>query len=130
MKPTWYPDITFDTLPDDFQVSALEMEECIKPLLTPTQQLNGLARKLAVEAVKADMVINEGRTNRYYPSFEGDKFCYLRHDAIRTDYWKQIENETYELRRFLDKWGITERTLRTIKNSGKDPRQMEAFPEE
>ena len=134
MKPRWFENITFDDLPDDFKVSALEMEEAVLPLLPVPE--NGqkkaareLARKIALECVKADMVVNEGRNNRYYPWFEGDKFTPKRHEAIRSDYWAKKANGTFELRAFLDKWDITERTLSTIRTTGKDPRQTEAFPD-
>ena len=119
MKPHWIDRIGLADLPEDFQDSALAMAESILPLLGGDREL---AERVAVECVKSDLAEFEG-TDRYYPKFAGDKFCPARHEAIREDYWRQLNSGEFELHNFISKWNITERTLRSVKSSGPDPRQ-------
>jgi len=130
MKPSWYCNITFESLPPDFQASVEAMAESIRPLLSgPEKDRSALAARIALEGVKSDMALNEGRNNRYYPWFGGDKFSPLRHEAIRADYRAKKNAGTYNLREFLDAWNLTERTLGYIRKTGPDPRQGDMFPD-
>lgn len=126
MKPHWFERITLDNLPEHLRDVALEMAEAIRPLLRKDQQ--ELAEKVALECVKVELVAFEG-TEPYWPKFDGDKFIETRYRAIREDFRKEKQSGSFDLRRFLDRWNVTERTLRTVVN-GDHEKQEDLFVDE
>ena len=125
MKPRWFEKITIDSLPDNLREVTLEMVEAIRPMLRKDQR--GMAEKIALECMKVELVAFEG-TEPYWPQFDGDKFIETRYAAIRADFRKRKASESFRLRDFLDRWGLSERRMRSIINQDHE-KQMEAFPD-
>ncbi len=109
MKPLWFETINIEDLPEPFRSV---MEEAAQEIL-PLVRDSALAKQAALSCIKTLWGAFEG-TDTYWHRFEGDKFCRPRHAAIRADFHKQKQSGTFDLRRFLNKWKVSERNLRTI----------------
>ena len=124
MKPLWFEKVGIEDLPEPFRSVTEEMVGEIRTLVPS----GDLAEEIALTCVKTMWETFEG-TEPYWHKFQGDKFCQSRHAAIRADFRKAKTSGTFDLRNFLDKWNITERTLRSTVN-GDHEDQEEMFPEE
>ncbi len=124
MKPLWFEKVGIEDLPEPFRSVTEEMAEAIRSMVTSRVK----AEEIALVCVKTMWGTFEG-TEPYWHQFQGDKFCQSRHAAIRSNFRKEKLAGTFELRNFLDRWNITERTLRSIVN-GDHEDQEEMFPEE
>jgi len=137
MKPSWYDSVGMGSLPDDLQQDAADFASTILNLLPRSKDdlprddkgRRDLAEKIGLECIKTQIAGNAG-TDKYFPLWSGDRFTPDRHIAIHADYWQKKAAGTLVLQDFLHKWDITERLLRTIKSKGKDPNQIELFPED
>ena len=109
MKPLWFEKVAIEDLPEPFRSVTKEAAQEILPLVRDS----ALAKQAALACIKALWGTFEG-TEAYWPRFDGDKFCRPRHAAIRADFRQQKQAGTFDLRRFLNKWMVSERNLRTI----------------
>ena len=55
MKPSWYDQITIESLPDNLREVALEIADNIRPMLRKDQK--DLAEQIGLEAIKVEISV-------------------------------------------------------------------------